>query len=148
MFESMGYGGAKIEKPIEIHYDDPKKSPLKLWVKGTVLPLESYQASLDEMTYNFFVLVDIRSAKDYSKEHILGALNIPVERLDAWVSSISKSLSKELIVYMISEDGIESDRMVKLLREKGYPQFFSIVGGMNEWKHRNGSKYLVSQGIK
>jgi len=148
VFESLGYGGAGINKPIEIHYDDPKKSPLKLWVKGTVLPLESHQASLDEMTYNFFVLVDIRPAKDYLKEHILGALNVPVERINAWISLVSQSLSKELIIYVIGEGGMESDKIVKSLRKKGYPQFISIVGGIKEWKQRNGSKFLVSELIK
>lgn len=147
VFESLGYGGTDIDKLIEVHYDNPKTSPLKLRVKGKVLPLESYQASMGEMTYNFFVLVDIRIAEEYLKEHILGALNVPVEKLDEWISSIAPSLSKELIIYIISEEGIKSDRMVKLLWERGYIQFLSLVGGMKEWKQQNGTKFLVSKDI-
>jgi rhodanese-related sulfurtransferase len=147
VFESLGYGGAAIDKHIEVHYDNPSTSPLNLRVKGTVLPLESYQASLGEMTYNFFVLVDIRPAKDCLNEHILGALNVPVEKMESWVSSVSQSFSKELIIYVISEDGNESDRMVKFLQEKGYIQFISLVGGMKEWKQQHGTKFLVSKVI-
>lgn len=147
VFESLGYGGAAIDKYIEVHYDNPQKSPLKLRVKGRVLPLESYQASMGEMTYNFFVLVDIRPQKDFLNEHILGALNVSVEKMDEWISSVAPGLSKELIIYVISEDGKGSDRMVKLLREKGYDQFISLVGGMKEWKQQNGTKFLVSKVI-
>jgi len=147
VFESLGYGGADIDKYIEVHYDNPKTSPLRLRVKGSVLPLESYQASLGEMTYNFFVLVDIRTTEEYLKEHILGALNMPVEKMDRWISSITPALSKELIIYVISEEGIKSDRMVKSLRERGYVQFLSLVGGMKEWKQQNGTKFLVSKVI-
>lgn len=147
IFESLGYGGADIDKQIEVHYDNPQKSPLKLRVKGTVLPLEPYQAPFGEMTYNFFVLVDIRPEEDYSKEHILGALNVPVEKIDPWISSTAPSLSEELIIYVISEDGIKSDQIVISLRERGYAQFISLVGGMKEWKQQNGKKFLVSKEI-
>jgi len=145
VFESLGYGGAAIDKDVEVHYDNPKSSPLKLRVKGKVLPLESYQAPLGEMTYNFFVLVDIRPEEDYLNEHILGALNVPIEKMDSWISLIAPSLSGELVIYIISEAGQESDRMVKSLKARGYIQFISLVGGMKEWKQQNGTKFLVSK---
>lgn len=147
VFESLGYGGAAIDKDVEVHYDNPESSPLKLRVKGKVLPLESYQAPLGEMTYNFFILVDIRATKNYLNEHILGAHNIPVEKMDDWISSIAPSLSGELVIYIISEDGHESDRVVKSLRDRGFVQFISLVGGMKEWKQQNGTKFLVSKVI-
>lgn len=46
VFESLVYGGAIINKPIEIHYNDPKKSPLNLYVKGKITPLEEFQAPI------------------------------------------------------------------------------------------------------
>jgi len=144
IFQSLGYGGASVNKHIEIHYNNRKLSPLKLKVKGKVLPLESFQAPLGELTYNFFVLVDIRSPERFIKEHIIGAINVPHEKIDKWASDVSKSISDELIIYLYSEEGQKSDEAAKRLREKGYAHFISIVGGLKEWKNQNGKKFLIS----
>lgn len=144
IFETLGYGGATLNKKIEIHYNNRKLSPLKLNVRGKVLPLESHQAPLGELTYNFFVLVDIRRSESYIKEHIIGAINVPFENIHRWASEAAKSISDELIIYLYSEDGTESDKAAEMLRAKGYPQYISIVGGLKEWKNQNGKKFLVS----
>jgi rhodanese-related sulfurtransferase len=144
LFASLGYGGATVDKNIEIHYDNPRLSPLKLSVRGKVLALEPYQAPIGEMTYNFFILVDLRPQESFAKEHIIGSINVPSKIIEQWVSEVSKSFSAELIIYLFSEDGIESDREAKALREKGYSQFISLVGGLKEWKQQLGTKFLVS----
>jgi len=144
LFESLGYGGASVDKNIEIHYDNPGLSPLKLKVRGKVLSLEPYQAPIGEMTYNFFVLIDIRPPEGFAKEHIIGAINVPSRMMEQWLAEVSKSLSAELIIYLCCEDGTESDRAAKMLREKGYSQFISLVGGLKEWKQQLGTKFLVS----
>jgi len=144
IFRSLGYGSASVNKHIEIHYNNKKLSPLKLNVRGQVLPLESYQAPLGELTYNFFVLVDVRPPERFVQQHIIGAINIPSEEIDAWTSNVSKSISGELIIYLYSEDGTKSDEAAKRLRKKGNAHFISIVGGLKEWKNQNGKKFLVS----
>jgi len=144
IFESLGYGGATLNKQIEIHYNNQKLSPLKLNVRGKVLPLESHQAPLGELTYNFFVLIDIRQPDSYAKEHIIGAVNVPFENIHQWASEVAKSVSDELIIYLYSEDGKESDKAAAMLRAKGYSQYLSIVGGLKEWKNQNGKKFLIS----
>lgn len=144
IFESLGYGGASVNKHIEIHYNNRKLSPLKLNVQGKVLPLESHQASLGELTYNFFVLVDIRQPDSYAEGHIIGAVNVPFDNILQWASEVEKSISDELIIYLYSEDGKESDKAAEMLRAKGYSQYLSIVGGLKEWKNQNGKKFLIS----
>lgn len=144
IFESLGYGGATLNKQIEIHYNNRKLSPLKLSVRGKVIPLEPHQAPLGELTYNFFVLVDIRQPDSYAKEHIIGAVNVPLDNIHQWASAVAKSVSDELIIYLYSEDGKESDKAAKMLRAKGYSQYLSIVGGLKEWKNQNGKKFLIS----
>jgi len=102
IFESLGYGGASVDKHIEIHYNNKKLSPLKLNIRGKVLPLESFQAPIGEMTYNFFVLVDIRPPEKYIKEHIIGAINVPYDILTEWAEEVAKSISEELVIYLFS----------------------------------------------
>lgn len=144
IFESLGYGGAAVDKRIEIHYNNARLSPLRLNVKGKVLSLEPHQAPLGELTYNFFALIDVRPAESFVQEHIIGAINVPFESLSQWVSGVSESFSGELIIYLYCQDGTKSDQAAKMLREKGYSQFISIVGGLKEWKNQMGRKFLVS----
>jgi len=148
VFESLGYGGVDIEKKIEVHYQG-KQSPLTLIVKGRVLPLADFQASLGEMTYNYFVLLDLRSPEAFSQEHLLGAVNVPQGNLDAWIEQAEPGLSPELVIYLISEKGEVSDAAAERLRKQGYTQFFSLVGGMAEWKRQFGKKWILhSQNAK
>lgn len=142
VFESLGYGGVQVNKKIEIYYNET--DVLKLSVKGTVLALEKYQAPIGELLYNFFVLVDIRSRKEYLEEHILGAIHVPNEDLAGWANIISKSLSDEIIIYLYSSDGKLSDAAVQTLRKKGFAQCVSLVGGLREWKNQHGNKLIVS----
>ena len=144
VFESLGYGGVSVDKQIEIFYNNRKLSPLKLLVKGKVLPLESYQASLGELTYNFFVLIDVRPRENFLKEHIIGAINIPYKKLARWATDVSGNLSKEIVIYLYSENGTKSDEAAKKLRQKGYSQYISLVGGLKEWKRQEGMKLLVA----
>jgi len=143
IFESLGYGGVLINKKIELYYKGSNK-PLVLRVKGSVLPLKPYQAPLGEMTYNFFILIDVRSPKLFRKEHIIGAINIPSETIFEWIERFSNSLSEDMIIYLYSDDTAESTRIAKLLHKKGYKQFISLVGGLNEWKKLHGSKWIIS----
>ncbi len=143
VFESLGYGGLDIEKKIEVHYKG-KKSPLILTVKGRVLPLADFQAPLGEMTYNYFVLLDLRPPEVFREEHLLGAVNVPQGNLDAWIQQAEAGLSAELVIYLISEKGEVSDAAAERLRKGGYTQFLSLVGGMAEWKRQFGRKWILN----
>ncbi|HZX09308.1 MAG TPA: rhodanese-like domain-containing protein [Acidobacteriota bacterium] len=144
VFESLGYGGAIINKPIEIHYNDPKKSTLKLYVKGKITPLEEFQAPIGEVTYNYLVLVDIRSPEAFEKEHVLGSINVPQTKLNSWAEKIKENLPKQVIIYLYSEEGTKSDEAVKELRKRGYKQYVSLVGGIKEWKRRHKGQWIVT----
>ncbi|MCP2619995.1 DUF1573 domain-containing protein [Candidatus Aminicenantes bacterium AC-334-K16] len=144
VFASLGYGGASIEKEIQIFYEGSVK-PLKIKIKGKILPLESYQAPLGEVLYNFFVLIDIRPPRDYQKEHIIGAINIPADQILAWAARWASRVTNDMVVYLYDEDGRLSDKIVQQLRTKGYRQYISLVGGLKEWKNQYGQKGVIGR---
>ena len=144
VFESLGYGGISIDKPIEIHHNDLRNNPLKLYVKGKVTPLEEFQAPIGEVTYNYLVLLDIRSPEAYEKEHILGSINVPQRKLNSWAEKIKENLPDQVLIYVCSDEGIQSDEAVKELRKRGYKQYVSVVGGIKEWKRRYKGQWVVS----
>lgn len=68
--------------------------------------------------FYFFVLVDIRPPEHFMKEHIIGATNVPYEKIGDWAAHVAKRISEEIVIYLYSEDGIKSDQAAKMLRKK------------------------------
>ncbi len=91
-----------------------------------------------------FVLVDLRSAEEYEREHIVGAVSIPaykdpdtsaygdVERIIGEFQKLPKE--KDIIVYCYSIPCMTGRKIGKMLSDKGiYVKHLGI--GWNEWRH-------------
>ena len=140
IFETLGYGGRSPTRSVTVHYNSDEYSPLALQASGKILPTEPHQAPLGELSYNFFVLVDVRSAQKFKAGHILGAINVPSGELMEWM----KKVPKHVLVYLYSDTGKLSDRMARRLRREEYSQVKSLVGGLEEWTKRHGDELTVT----
>lgn len=91
-----------------------------------------------------FTLVDLRSAEEYEKEHIVGAISIPaykdkdtsdygaVDRIVDAFQALPKD--KNVIVYCYSMPCMTGRKIGQMLTEHGiYVQHLNI--GWNEWRH-------------
>ena len=91
-----------------------------------------------------FVLVDLRSAQEYEKEHIIGAINIPAysdpntsaydekERIIGEFQKLSQD--KEIIVYCYSIPCMTGRKIGKMLTEEEiYVKQLGV--GWNEWRY-------------
>ncbi len=103
----------------------------------------SLRKMMDEGDHSY-VLVDLRSAQEYEKEHIAGAINIPAykdpdtsaygeeERIVGAFAELPKD--KEVIVYCYSIPCMTGRKIGAMLAENGvYVKHLNI--GWNEWKH-------------
>ena len=72
------------------------------------------------------VLIDVRSAQEYEKHHIEGAINIPVANLREQY----KELDKEKPIAVICGSGQRSSLGVSLLRQRGIEEIYNVSGGM------------------
>jgi rhodanese-related sulfurtransferase len=91
-----------------------------------------------------FILVDLRSAKEYENEHIVGAMNIPAYKdpdtsaygdVDRIVGSFEKlPKNKDIIVYCYSIPCMTGRKIGAMLAEQGmYVKHLGI--GWNEWRY-------------
>lgn len=93
---------------------------------------------------NDLVLVDLRSAQEYEKEHIVGAVSIPaykdpdhsaydeVERIVKAFQALPKET--KIVVYCYSMPCMTGRKVGQMLAEHGiYVQHLGI--GWNEWRH-------------
>ena len=94
---------------------------------------------------NDYILVDLRSAQEYEKEHIVTAVNIPAYK-DANTSAYDEqerilnefraltAKNKEIIVYCYSMPCMTGRKIGKMLAENGiYTKHLGI--GWNEWRY-------------
>ena len=103
----------------------------------------SLRGQMDKGTGNF-ILVDLRSAQEYQKEHIVGAVNIPAykdpntsayDEVDRIVGEFQKlPKDKDVIVYCYSIPCMTGRKIGKMLSDRGiYVKHLGI--GWNEWRY-------------
>ncbi|MBI4014370.1 MAG: rhodanese-like domain-containing protein [Candidatus Aenigmarchaeota archaeon] len=94
-----------------------------------------------------FILVDLRSAEEYEREHIIGAVSIPaykdpdtsaygdVERItNSFVALKNANSGKDIIVYCYSTPCMTGRKVGLMLMQKGiYVKHLGI--GWNEWRY-------------
>lgn len=76
-------------------------------------------------------LLDVRSPGEFAEGHLPGAVNVPVQELEATLASLPVDRSREIVVYCRS--GMRSARARTLLLKAGYAKVEDL-GGMSNWK--------------
>ena len=82
------------------------------------------------------VIVNVLSENDYSKEHIKGSENIPLEdeNFETEVEALVQSKDKPVIVYCASVDCPASKTAAEKLEKAGFTNISAYEGGMRDWK--------------
>ena len=73
-----------------------------------------------------FALVDVRSAAEFEKQHIKGAVNIPVPDLRTRFNE----LKQDMKTFVMCSTGNRSSMGVSILEQKGFKNLFNLPGGM------------------
>ncbi|ALI01788.1 rhodanese-like domain-containing protein [Pseudomonas sp. FW306-02-F02-AA] len=80
------------------------------------------------------VVVDIRTTKDFAAGHIVGALNIPQDKLTARVGELEKHKAKTII--LVDALGQHSGTHARELLKSGFTAA-KLSGGISSWKADN-----------
>jgi rhodanese-related sulfurtransferase len=80
-----------------------------------------------------FALLDARILKSYEKEHIIGAISLPVSGAESRAEIIIPDKNKEIIVYCSSEHCHTSVFLAEILVDLGYMNVANYEGGMRDW---------------
>ncbi|MEP3374417.1 MAG: HesA/MoeB/ThiF family protein [Maribacter dokdonensis] len=108
-----------LEKSYEFNCDLPLKS-----IEANVLQQLLSEGSIE--------LLDVRTPKEYQRQHIDQVKHIPLSEL----ADRSSELNLEETVYVICQSGVRSKKAIAKLQEL-YPgkDFVNVVGGMNQMKN-------------
>ena len=80
------------------------------------------------------VVIDIRPAKDFAAGHIVGALNIPQDKLMARIAELDKHKGKTII--LVDAQGQHSGSHARELLKAGY-NAAKLSGGIASWRADN-----------
>ncbi len=75
------------------------------------------------------VLIDVRTAGEFSGGHIEGALNIPVQELAQRIAEVPEGVP--IVVYCRS--GNRSGQATRILQQAGYGEIYDL-GGTIQWR--------------
>ncbi len=81
------------------------------------------------------VVVDVCGRDEYAQGHIIGALNVPLDQLEANLGQAVKNKSTPLILSCAS--GMRSKRAQAIAQKLGYEKVHSLQGGLKAWKEAN-----------
>jgi len=79
--------------------------------------------------------VDIRSATQFEKAHLLDAKNVPLADLEQHLPALEKLKERGILLYC--DNGSTSVGAVRKLAERGITTARSLRGGLNAWQGEN-----------
>ncbi len=79
---------------------------------------------------NEILLVDVRETAEFDKEHIAGALLLPMSSFDAEIFPVLPG--KKVVLYCAI--GKRSEAAGKMLLNEGHPGAIHMTGGLSAWK--------------
>lgn len=103
--------------------DAPEQLPIEI----TVAQLKQLRTSSPDGLF----LLDCRTPDEHAHGYISGATLIPMQEITERVEELAVAKGQLLVVYC--HLGVRSEMVARWLRENGYPDTQSLVGGIEAW---------------
>lgn len=81
-------------------------------------------------------ILDVRKASEYNSEHIVGAINAPLD----YINDSMASIDKDKTYYVHCAGGYRSMTFISILQARGYRHLINVAGGFNAIKPTNAFK--------
>ena len=78
------------------------------------------------------IVLDVRTAEEYSAGHVPGAVNIPYTHLPARISELPGAADKDIVVYCVT--GVRAERAATRFKENGFKRLLHLDGDMKQWE--------------
>lgn len=103
----------------------------KMWINMTAN--KRYKRRIKEVSYNNinineYIIIDVRSKREFRENHLQGAINIPLLEIKRNIENYIKNKDKKILVYC--EYGVRSKQAVEIIEDLGYMQVYNLKGGL------------------
>lgn len=82
-----------------------------------------------------FLLLDVRTEGEFSKNRIEGSINIPIDQIRSKIEEKFPDKDKKICAYCLS--GSRSTSAVDMMIQMGYKNVFSLKSGLLAWISHN-----------
>ncbi|AUC89362.1 rhodanese-like domain-containing protein [Alteromonas sp. MB-3u-76] len=86
---------------------------------------------LERVASNNWLLIDVRSPEEYADGHIPGAINMPHENINGYLSKLEQHKNKPIIIYCRS--GRRAKLAMKVLQEHDFTDVMHLEGDILGW---------------
>ncbi len=81
------------------------------------------------------IIIDLRSADEYSQGHLPQARHVSFEALQAKPNQIGKN--KRVPILLVCKCGKRANKARAILEQAGYAEIFTLQGGLGAWQQAN-----------
>ena len=86
---------------------------------------------IERVANNEWLLIDVRSPQEFADGHIPGAVNMPHENINDYLSELENHKNKPIIIYCRS--GRRAKLAMKVLEEADFSEVMHLEGDMLGW---------------
>lgn len=86
------------------------------------------EVNFEEINLNEYILIDVRSRREFRENHLEGAVNIPLPDVKRNIENKIKNKNRKVLVYC--QSGIRSAKAVEIMEGLGYTQVYNLKGGI------------------
>ncbi len=101
-------------------------------INEDILAEEALKLLEENVDNSDFILLDVRTAEEFSEEYIAGAINIDYYS-ETFVDEIDE-LDKDDIYLIYCGSGVRSGYTLEIMKELGFKEAYNIEGGIAECK--------------
>lgn len=91
-------------------------------------------ASIKEDLANGAILIDVRTSDEFTTEHAVGSLNLPVEQIS---SGEFPKVDKDTTIYVYCRSGKRANTALEAMKKSGFTNVKSITS-LDNWKSLGG----------
>ena len=128
MFQETGYfggGPGEILTKLQRHTDAPPPTAATGYKN---LDVDEFARMMEDRQK---VILDVRTAAEFSNGHIAGALNLDVNAPDFQEKAAALDKNKTYLVHCAS--GVRSVKACKKLASLDFPKLYNLTGGFKAW---------------
>jgi len=119
--------------------DDRRDEDIQLHVKGDLTPKPANTMACFELDYDYLVLLDVRDADAFQRNHFIGALHASASDPHFSVAQ----LPRDARIVVCDLEGEAAMSVVQTLTDWGYAFSLYLVGGMSRWSEVQGGLFLL-----
>jgi rhodanese-related sulfurtransferase len=107
----------------------------KIQLIKSLTPIEAFKLIKEHGNDPNWIILDVRTPWEFTKEHIEGAENL--DFTDPDFNEMLEKLDKEKNYLIYCKSGRRSGKVLEIIKNLGFTQVYNIKGGFEGWKSAN-----------